>query len=185
MKKTIIVITLLISGLGSANAQKGKAQVGAVGNPNKTVSSALPDLTFDLVPALGGGYGFEKVKGMPQKIKVSTNYIVKNIGFVNSKPCKVYAHISYQRSRTHAEIEQGISTAAWLGIAISESVELQAIQNGKDVLEKQIFTFSKIPADAWGKRVRFLLKIEYGGTNGELSSTNNQSAPNAFDLINY
>lgn len=186
MKKSLIIITLLLIGLGNANAQKRKTQTGVTGNPNRAISRNLADLTFDLIPILlGGGYGFEKVKGFPNKIKVSSSFIVKNIGFISSKPCKVYAIINYQRPRTRSEIEQGVPADAWLGYNLSEAVQLSTIQNGKEILEKKIFYFSNIPADAWEKRIKFLLKIEFDNPNDEVTYSNNLSAPNEFDLINY
>ncbi len=175
MKKLIITTSLLLGGLYSANAQKGKIN-DVLLNPNKAVVRALPDLTFDLIPVLvGSGEGFDRLSGTANSIRIPINFIVKNIGLASSKPCKVYAHLTYQRQRTRAEIEQGTAADAWLGFVISEPAALQAIINGKDVLEKQNFTFSNIPEDAWGKRIRLSLKIEYGILNGEQSVKNNQS----------
>jgi hypothetical protein len=183
MKKIVLNIVIIISVFNIAKAQKGNPQTSVIPNPNNTVLRILPDLTFDLIPALvGGGEGFNKLGGHTNGIIVPINYIVKNIGLTVSKPCKVYAQINYQRPRTRVEIEQGISADTWLGFIISEPTALKAIVNGKDTLEKQKFVFNTIPADALGKRVRLTLKIEYGLLNGEQSSKNNQSDHVEFTL---
>lgn len=172
MKKLMLITSLLLGGLYSANAQKGKVN-DVVLNPNKAVVRVLPDLIFDLIPVIiGGGQGLGSASS---SINIPINFIVKNIGLASSKPCKVYAHLTYQRPRTRVEIEQGTAADAWLGFVISEPVALQAIINGKDALEKQNFVFTNIPEDAWGKRIRLSLKIEYGILNGEQSVKNNQS----------
>lgn len=182
--KKLLLITAFLLGMLNANAQKDKVKSEVIGSPNKSVSRALPDLTFELVPVLvGAGNGFEKLSGTTNNINIPVNFIVKNIGLANSKPCKVYAHLTYQRPRTRVEIEQGTAAEAWLGFVISEPVALQAIIYGKDVLEKQNFVFRNIPEEAWGKRIRLTLKIEYGILNGEQSAKNNQSDFVEFTLL--
>ncbi len=158
-------------GLFDASAQKGKVQTGLAGNPNKAVSRALPDLTFELVPVLVGT-GVEKVEGIPGRIMIPINFIVKNIGLTDSKPTAVYAEYSYKGTQRVAyDIRESIIHIQ------SDPMPLQTIAMGKDVLRKHNFVFKTTPEQAYGKEVKLRLVIVSTGTNNqnEISVTNNIS----------
>ena len=96
MKKILIITSILCCVFINANAQKGK-KTDVVVNPNVPAARALPDLVFDLVPVIvTGGEGVEKVPGTKRDVRMSINFIVKNIGMVNAKPSMVYAEYSYK-----------------------------------------------------------------------------------------
>ncbi len=170
MKKLIIIITLLISGLVSANAQKGK-KTDVIVNPNVAASRALPDLTFEFIPVLVGN-GVEKVEGIPGRIMVPINFIVKNVGLVISKPTTVYAEYSYLGTQRVAyDIRESIIHIK------SDPMQLQAIEPGKEVLRRQNFTFKTTPEQAYGKLLKLKLIIVVAGSNNqnELLVSNNTS----------
>lgn len=173
MKKYSILIWLLTFWLFSANAQKGKVQPGVMANPNSAVSRALPDLTFDLIPViLAGGEPLERVLGTKATVKMDINFIVKNIGVVNSKPTKVYATYSFLGTqRVGTEI---VETMRHFN---SAELPVPAIQNGKDELLKLTFYFQNTPEQAFGKDVKVSLTIVTtgAGSQPELSLKNNKS----------
>ncbi|WP_372820747.1 hypothetical protein [Pedobacter sp.] len=173
MKKLLMITMLLISGLYSANAQKGK-KTDVVVNPNVPASRALPDLTFDLVPVVvTGGSGVEKVQGTKTSIKMGINFIVKDIGMLNAKPSMVYAEYSFMGTqRVGNDIRETMIHRQ------SEQVPISAIAMGKDELVKQIFIFRNTPENAYGKEIKLRLVIVPTGVSSqnELSKTNNSSA---------
>lgn len=182
MKKLILIISLLISGLCSANAQKGKPRTDVMANPNKVVARILPDLTFDLVPVLvGGSNSIQKVEGIPGRLKMTVNYIVKNIGFADSKPTSVYAEYSYMGTQRVAyDIRESIIHIR------SNPISLQAIEKGKDILRKDAFVFNTTPDQAYGKELKMRLVIVFTGTNNqnEISVANNSSDELTLTMIN-
>ncbi|RZL46484.1 MAG: hypothetical protein EOP00_14850 [Pedobacter sp.] len=180
MKKILMITTLLISGLYSANAQKGK-KTDVVVNPNVPAARALPDLTFDLVPVIvTGGSGVEKVPGTKRDIKMGINFIVKNIGMVNAKPSMVYAEYSFMGTqRVGNEIRETMIHRQ------SEQVTIPAVAMGKDELVKQVFIFRNTPENAYGKEIKLRLVIVATGvgSQNELSKANNSSAEITMNMI--
>ncbi|RZJ79658.1 MAG: hypothetical protein EOO47_10130 [Flavobacterium sp.] len=162
MKKLIVITTLLLCGLYSANAQKGKIN-DVVLNPNKGIVRMLPDLTFDLVPVLiTGGSGVEKVPSTKSSVKMAINFIVKNIGLANAKPTMVYAEYSFigtQRVGTDLRTSTIHVT--------SESLPIPAIPAGRDQLIKQAFIFKNTPEQAYGKDVKLRLVIVTAGVGSQ------------------
>ena len=173
MKNIVAIIALVTSIVLSANAQKGKVQNGVMANPNSAVVKALPDLTFDLIPViLGGGEPLERVLGTKASVKMDINFIVKNIGVINSKPTKVYATYSFLGTqRVGTEI---VETMRHFN---SAELPIPAIQNGKDELLKLTFYFQNTPEQAFGKDIKVSLTIVTTGPSSqpELSLKNNKS----------
>lgn len=163
MKKLLMILALLVGVLLSANAQKDKVKNAVVGNPNKLASRALPDLTFELVPVLvGAGNGVEKVEGIPGRINIPINFIVKNIGLAISKPTSVYAEYSFLcTQRVGNDMKESIIHIR------SDLMPLQAIEPGKEVLRKQNFTFKTTPEQAYGKPLKLRLIIVVAGANNQ------------------
>lgn len=180
IKKLLVITTLLISGLYSANAQKGK-KTDVVVNPNVPASRALPDLTFDLIPVIvTDGEGVEKIPGTKRDVKMSINFIVKNIGMVNAKPSMVYAEYSYKGTqRVGNEIRETMIHRQ------SEQVPIPAVAMGKDELVKQVFIFRNTPENAYGKEIKLRLVIVPTGvgSQNELSKTNNSSVEITMNMI--
>jgi hypothetical protein len=171
MKNLIIISALLFCGICTANAQKAKTKTGVAGHPNVVASRALPDLTFELVPVLVGN-GVEKVAGIPGRITVPINFIVKNIGLTASKPTTVYAEYSYLGTQRVAnDIRESIIHIK------SDPMQLQAIEPGKEVLRRQNFTFQTTPEQAYDKPLKLRLIIVVAGANNqnELLVSNNTS----------
>jgi len=160
---------LLISGLYSANAQKGKINNDVL-NPNNAIVRILPDLTFDLVPVLvTGGTGVERVPGTKTSVKMDINFIVKNIGLADAKPTLVYAEYSFMGTqRVGTDLRPSTIHVE------SERLSLPTIGIGKDELIKHVFIFKNTPEQAIGKDVKLRLVIVTAG----LGSQNEQSIKN-------
>lgn len=171
--KKLFMMTAFLLGMLNANAQKDKVNPLLLGNTNKSVSRALPDLTFELVPVLvGAGNGVEKVEGIPGRINIPINFIVKNIGLATSKPTTVYAEYSFLGTqRVGTDMRESVIHVR------SDVMPLQAIEPGKEVLRKQNFTFKTTPEQAYGKPLKLRLIIVVAGSNNqnELLVGNNTS----------
>lgn len=177
MKKLVSIVMLMICFISFANAQKGKKD-DVFNNPNNKAARILPDLNILLVPRLTNGGTdavYEPVSGVPGRIKIPVNIIIKNIGFATSNPCKVFLYADYQRNRTSSEIDRGIPEGAFNDAAVSEPMFLEALTQGKDIGRKHAFTFNRFPNLAPGKKVRLTAIIIYQPVNGELSNDNNKS----------
>lgn len=184
MKKTALALLVSFTSLSVCVAQKPKKVTGATITANNGAAKLLPDLTFDLIPALaGGGNAYETVTGRPGAIKFPMSFIVKNIGNAVSKTFKVEVEILYQAPRTLVEVEQGVPAGAYNRGIRSEPVTVEAIEKGKDVLKNHAFIFPNFPEAAWGKRIRIIAHIVYPVYNGEILSSNNSSSPYEFDLV--
>ncbi|MDN3588954.1 hypothetical protein QWY86_19915 [Pedobacter aquatilis] len=173
MKNIVITIALVTSMVLSANAQKGKIQTGVMANPNSAVVKALPDLTFDLIPVvLAGGDPLERVLGTKATVKMDINFIVKNIGVVNSKPTKVYATYSFLGTQ-----RVGTEMVQTMRHFNSAELPIPAIKSRKDELFKLTFYFENTPEQAFGKDIKVGLTIVTtgAGSQPELSLKNNQS----------
>jgi hypothetical protein len=173
MKKLLMILALLVGMLLSTHAQKDKVKPTVLVNLNKSVSRALPDLTFELVPVLvGAGSGIEKVEGIPGRISIPINFIVKNIGLATSKLTTVYAEYSFLGTqRVGNDMKESIIHIR------SDVMPLQAIEPGKEILRKQNFTFKTTPEQAYGKPLKLRLVIVVAGSNNqnELLVSNNTS----------
>ncbi|WP_143874507.1 hypothetical protein [Nostoc linckia] len=173
MKGLWLVTVILIGSLGDANAQKGKVQTVVAASQNKVVTRTLPDLTFELIPVLvGAGNGVEKVEGIPGRINIPINFIVKNIGITTSKPTTVYAEYNFLGTqRVGTDMRESVIHVR------SDVMPLQAIEPGKEVLRKQNFTFKTTPEQAYGKLLKLKLIIVVAGANNqnELLVSNNTS----------
>jgi hypothetical protein len=182
MKKLINLFFFICVIMSFCFAQKNTTTTATT--PNSRIVKILPDLTFDLIPVLSsGGNGYEPVAGIPGRIKIPVRFIVKNIGNDISKTCKVQIEVQYQGARSFKEVEQGVPEGSYNRTAISETMELQPIEKGKDALRNHAFIFSKFPEEAWGKRVKLIAHIIYPVYNGEISTQNNYSNPYEFDLV--
>ena len=173
MKKLFMILALIVGVLFSVHAQKDKVKPAVLRNPNKSVSRAFPDLTFELVPVLvGAGNGVEKVDGIPGRINIPINFMVKNIGLATSKPTTVYAEYSFLGTqRVGNDMRESIIHVR------SDVMPLQTIEPGKEVLRKQNFTFKTTPEQAYGKPLKLRLVIVVAGSNNqnELLVSNNTS----------
>ncbi|MNK28873.1 hypothetical protein D3C87_472580 [compost metagenome] len=180
MKTLFILFSLLLGGLYSVNAQKGK-KTDVVVNPNVVASRALPDLTFDLIPVIvTDGEGVEKIPGKKRDVRMAINFIVKNIGMANAKPSKVYAEYSYKGTeRVAYDIRETIKNIQ------SEQLPIPAVAMGKDELVKHVFIFRNSPAEAIGKEIKLRLVIVTTGvgSQNELSKTNNTSTEIVLNMI--
>jgi hypothetical protein len=186
MKRTTTLLSIIFcASFSICIAQKPKVSTGVAITPNNGGAKILPDLAFDLIPALSsGGNAYEAVAGIPDRIKIPLRFIVKNIGNATSKSCKVQLYIRYQGIRTFTEIEHGnVPEGSYNRMAISEPMELQAIEKGKDVLRNHAFVFTRFPEEAWGKRVKIEAEIINPGVNSEITKSNNSSTPFEFDLV--
>lgn len=163
MKKLLMILALLVGMLLSTHAQKDKVKPTVLVNLNKSVSRALPDLTFELVPVLvGAGNGIEKVEGIPGRINIPINFLVRNIGLAISKPTTVYAEYSFLGTqRVGNDMKESIIHIR------SDVMPLQAIEPGKEVLRKQNFTFKTTPEQAYGKPLKLRLIIVVAGANNQ------------------
>ena len=174
---------LMICFISFANAQKGKKE-DVFNNPNNKAARVLPDLNILLVPQLRNGGSeavYQPVAGVPGRIKIPVNIIIKNVGFATSKPCKVFLYADYQRNRTSSEIDRGVAEGAFNEAAVSEPMLLEALPQGKEIGRKHAFTFNQFPNLAPGKKVRLTALIIYLPINGELSNDNNKSRE--FEVI--
>lgn len=173
MKKIIIITSLLLGGLNSVNAQKGKVNNNLL-NPNNAIVKILPDLTFDLVPVVvTGGSGVERVPGTKSSIKMDINFIVKNIGLADAKPTLVYAEYSFMGTqRVGTDLRPSTIHVE------SERLPLPAIPTGRDQLIKHVFIFKNTPEQAYGKDVKLRLVIVTAGAGSQIEQSikNNESA---------
>ena len=177
MKKLMMITSLLLGGLCSANAQKGKINE-AVLNPNKAVVRALPDLTFDLVPVVvTGGSGVERVPGTKTSVKIAINFIVKNIGLADSKPTLVYAEYSFiGTQRVGTDLRPSTIHVE------SERLPLPAISMGRDELIKYAFIFKNTPEQAIGKDVKLRLVIVTAGVGSQTEQSIKNNISNEVTL---
>lgn len=176
---------LMICLISFAKAQKGRKD-DVVVNPDNNIARNLPDLNILLVPKLTNGGTeviYQPVAGVPGRIKIPVDLIIKNIGFVTSKPCKVVLYARFQTPRSFSEVEHGVAEGAFNDLVISEPMPLLALAQGKDVLRKHLFVFNRFPNLQAGKKVRLFAEIIYPMTNGEITTTNNVSRTFEVSLV--
>ena len=187
MKKLLSITLFIICFISIAKAQKGKLPTGVIiTNPERKVVVSLPDLNILLIPKLtNGGVDaiYEPVAGVPGRIKIPVDMIIKNIGFATSTTCKVVLYARFQRTRSFSEVEHGVAEGAFNDLVISEPITLLALEQKKDVLRTHSFVFNRFPTLAPGKKVRLVAEIIYPTINGEITTTNNVSRTFEVNLV--